>query len=216
MTRLRLVRKIGLGVMVGTSARHRKQRIRPIRRAQILGFFEALPRGRVLDAPSGSLWLTRALAARGFEVHAIDRLDPDVDSIGGCIHCLRSDLNDGLAPFADGTFDYVISIEGLEHLERPALLLREFARVLKRHGLLLLTTPNISSLRSRLKFLLFGYFDGFRRRTLFRRLGRTAPETGHIMPVHLQFLYYWLTDAGFTHIEVYAPIHDTIPTIWCC
>lgn len=207
-SRAATVIKPGLGSPVGRMAQYvvggfRKQRLRPIRRAQILRFFEDWPRGRVLDAPAGSLWLARALAARRFEVDALDLLAHESDvAAAGVIRYVRGDLDDGLPQFADRTFDYVVCVEGLEHLERPALLLREFGRVLKPHGLLLVTTPNIVSLRSRLKFLLFGYYDGFRRRTLFRRLGtRPDRETPHITPLHPQFLYYWLTGAGFTHIR---------------
>jgi 2-polyprenyl-3-methyl-5-hydroxy-6-metoxy-1,4-benzoquinol methylase len=40
------------------------------------------------------------------------------------------------------TFDTVISCESIEHLERPRIACREFARVLKRGGRLYLTTPN--------------------------------------------------------------------------
>jgi SAM-dependent methyltransferase len=186
--------------------RLRKRHVRPVRRARILHLLERHPRGRVLDAPAGSLWLARALASRGFAVDAID-LSPHEDhdgAIPGAIHSRRGDLDDGLAQFADRTFDYVVSVEGLEHLERPALAVREFGRVLKPCGLLLLTTPNVVSLRSRIKFLLFGYYDGFRRRALFHHLGAgPGGETPHVTPVHPQFLYYWLARAGFVGIRAH-------------
>lgn len=188
-----------------------KQRVRPVRRTQILRLLEDLPRGRVLDAPAGSLWLARALASRGFEVDAVDRLPHEQHAGGGCVRYARGDLDQGLAQFADRTFDYVVCVEGLEHLERPALLLREFGRVLKPYGLLLVTTPNVVSLRSRVKFLLFGYPDGFRRRSLFRRCGAWSElESPHIMPLHLQFLYYWLAKIGFLQIRV----HDIRVRSW--
>ncbi len=186
-----------------------KQPVRAIRRAQILDFFENRPPGRVLDAPAGSLWLARALADRRFEVHALDLLDQESSAAAAGIRYVRGNLDQGLPQFGDQTFDYLVCTEGLEHLEHPALLLREFARVLRPLGTLLVTTPNVVSLRSRLKFLLFGYFDGFRRRALFRSLGRPRDlETPHISPIHIQFLYYWLVGAGFTHIHVYPlPVH---------
>jgi ubiquinone/menaquinone biosynthesis C-methylase UbiE len=186
-----------------------EQPVRAIRRAQILDFFENRPPGRVLDAPAGSLWLARALADRRFEVHALDLLDQESSAAAAGIRYVRGNLDQGLPQFGDQTFDYLVCTEGLEHLEHPALLLREFARVLRPLGTLLVTTPNVVSLRSRLKFLLFGYFDGFRRRALFRSLGRPRDlETPHISPIHIQFLYYWLVGAGFTHIHVYPlPVH---------
>ncbi len=186
--------------------RLRKRHVRPVRRARILHLLESHPCGRVLDAPAGSLWLARALASRGFAVDAID-LFPHEDhgaAIPGVIRSLRADLDEGLAQFADRSFDYVVSVEGLEHLERPALAVREFGRVLKPYGLLLVTTPNVVSLRSRIKFLLFGYYDGFRRRALFRHLAACpGDETPHVTPLHPQFLYYWLTRAGFVGIRAH-------------
>ena len=51
-------------------------------------------------------------------------------------------FGDGRAlPFADGTFDTVLSTEVLEHVIAPAEVLREMARVLKPEGRLLLTVP---------------------------------------------------------------------------
>ena len=197
------------GARVGQTPRARmgwvsKQRIRPVRRAQILRFFEDRPPGRVLDVTAGSLWLAGALAGRRFEVHALDLMDQESSARTAGIRYVRGNLDDGLPQFDARTFDYVVCTEALEHLEHPALLLREFARLLRPHGVLLVTTPNIVSLRSRLKFLLFGYFDGFRRRALFRCLGRPgALDPPHISPLHIQFLYYWLVGAGFTHIQAH-------------
>jgi len=48
-------------------------------------------------------------------------------------------------PFADDTFDTVISCETIEHVPDPARAVRELARVLKPGGRLLLTTPNYCS-----------------------------------------------------------------------
>jgi SAM-dependent methyltransferase len=193
----------------GGVGRLKKRRIGPIRRTQLVRLLDGLPPGRVLDTPSGDLWLSRTLAGRGFEVSAVDLLERHSAVAVPGIHYVRGDLNEGLPQFADGTFDDITCIERLEHLERPALVIREFARVLKPRGFLLLTTPNIVSLRSRLKFLLFGYFDGFRRHALFRCLKRPGNlETPHISPIHIQSLYYWLVGAGFTHIHAQPlPVH---------
>jgi SAM-dependent methyltransferase len=62
-------------------------------------------------------------------------------------------------PFPDGAFDYVVSIEGIEHTENPFRFLRECARVLKTGGTMFLTTPNVSSLQNRLLFLITGSHD---------------------------------------------------------
>ena len=45
-------------------------------------------------------------------------------------------------PFADGSFDRIVSIDVHEHLRRPELLAAEFYRVLKPAGRAVVTTPN--------------------------------------------------------------------------
>lgn len=45
-------------------------------------------------------------------------------------------------PFDNNTFNIVVLIEVLEHIERDKLAIKEISRVLKKDGLLILTTPN--------------------------------------------------------------------------
>src|SRR5207248_1308246 len=58
----------------------------------------------------------------------------------------------------DASFDAVLSIEGIEHLEDRFAYLREICRVLKPQGTLILTTPNIVGVRSRVRFLGSGFY----------------------------------------------------------
>jgi 2-polyprenyl-3-methyl-5-hydroxy-6-metoxy-1,4-benzoquinol methylase len=52
-------------------------------------------------------------------------------------------------PFDDGTFDFVLAAEIIEHLPNdPMFMMHETNRILKAGGRLFLTTPNITSLRS--------------------------------------------------------------------
>jgi ubiquinone/menaquinone biosynthesis C-methylase UbiE len=44
-------------------------------------------------------------------------------------------------PFADESFDYVVSSEVIEHVIEPEKAIHEMCRVLKRGGYLALTTP---------------------------------------------------------------------------
>jgi 2-polyprenyl-3-methyl-5-hydroxy-6-metoxy-1,4-benzoquinol methylase len=45
-------------------------------------------------------------------------------------------------PFKNGIFDIVVSFETLEHLKNPIDFVREITRVLKKRGLLILSSPN--------------------------------------------------------------------------
>lgn len=115
-----------------------------------------LPKGEVLDIPSGPGYLLRDLKELGFGGVAAE--------IDDNLHCLREidyrkvDMI-GRFPFSDTSFDYVLSVEGIEHIENHFAFLREVQRILKTGGKLLLTTPNVQSLESR-----FGYFfSGFHK-----------------------------------------------------
>jgi len=72
----------------------------------------------------------------------------------------RVDLEQPL-PFSDAYFDAVVCCEGIEHVYSPGHLMSEFARVLKPGEILVITTPNIQNLLSRLKFLFCGYLYQF-------------------------------------------------------
>jgi SAM-dependent methyltransferase len=65
------------------------------------------------------------------------------------------DLNQPL-PYPAATFDVVFSTEVIEHIEGHRMFLSESARVLKPNGWIMMTTPNLNRLVSRLCFLLSG------------------------------------------------------------
>lgn len=114
------------------------------------------PRGTLLDLPSGPGYFAQRAGAEGFKAIAAE-IDPALHVLPGvtysCVDMARP------FPFSDALFDYIVSIEGIEHTENQFLFLRECARVLKKGGRLFLTTPNVSALQSRLLFLLTGGHD---------------------------------------------------------
>ena len=112
--------------------------------------------GCVLDAPCRTGGFTRLLQDSGaYRVAALDLERragvPDVDFRAG-------DLNDRL-PFPNDCFDAVVSIEGVEHLQQPGHFIRECNRVLRPGGVLIVTAPNISSLRSRWRWFVTGFHN---------------------------------------------------------
>ncbi|OPX30436.1 MAG: hypothetical protein B1H08_01695 [Candidatus Omnitrophica bacterium 4484_171] len=112
-------------------------------------------RGRILDAPSGAGYLSNELKSIGFNPVCID-LDVEKFEFPDIEHT-QADLNRDL-PYEDGIFDYAVCVEGIEHIEDHFHLIREFKRVLKKGGKLIITTPNILNMFSRLRYLLIGYY----------------------------------------------------------
>jgi len=161
---------------------------------KVLSILQEMPSGKLLDAPAGEGALSQRLR-EAYDVIPVD-IDEKFFKLTG-LPFKRVDLNQPL-PFEDSFFDYVVSIEGIEHLESPFLCIREFSRVLKTGGSLILTTPNIMSVKSRTRFLFYSYHDFFR----FIRPGgdfrHNLPEYEHehINPMTFMELRYAMQKAG--------------------
>ena len=176
-----------------------------------------LPSGaRVLDAPcGGNAALTCALKQQGF--HAVGA---DIDSEAATLlgeGFAKVDLNAPF-PWPEQSFDAVISTEGIEHLENHYSFLREVSRILKPGGVFVLTTPNITALRSRVRFFGSGFFG---------RDARPLNESArhplhHIGLVTFPELRYELHVSGFrlsevrhTHVKPVSYIYSIyVPWVW--
>ncbi len=163
-----------------------------LERAAALG----LPAGaRILDAPCGSGVLAAALAERGFAAVGAD-VDTEAAAMLGPAFS-QVNLNESL-PWKEQTFDAVFSTEGIEHLENHFSFLREMCRILKPGGILLLTTPNITALRSRVRFFGSGFFGRDSR-----PLNEAAKHPlHHIGLATFPELRYELHVSGFRLVEV--------------
>ncbi len=167
------------------------QRSRPGSFEAVLEVVEDLPRGRALDVPCGAGLLSQALQRLGFEVTAAD-LDAEGFRCDADVAFRQLDLDEAL-PFEAGVFDLVVCGDGIEHIENPFALLREFARILAEQGRLVVLTPNYLNLERRLRFLLSGSLT----KPLPR--AREAPAKaarGHINPLTLIRLAQMAESAG--------------------
>jgi len=74
----------------------------------------------------------------------------------------QCDFNEKL-PFRNKSFDAVISLEVIEHLEKSEFFLQEINRILKKGGVLILSTPNFAWFPYRLRHLLgkAPYLEGY-------------------------------------------------------
>lgn len=71
----------------------------------------------------------------------------------GVILCIKADLGKEIK-LSNGTVDWVICQEGIEHLPNQIYLFSELNRVLKNNGRLIITTPNYSNLRAKVSHFL--------------------------------------------------------------
>jgi SAM-dependent methyltransferase len=115
-------------------------------------------RSRLLDIGAGQGALAARLKEAGYRVDACDR-DTSAFVVPG-VACRKVDAGAGL-PYGNEEFDVVLAIELVEHLDGHGALLLDAARVLKPGGYLILSTPNVVSLKSRLRFMFSGYCYSF-------------------------------------------------------
>jgi len=143
-------------------------------------------KGTMLDTPSGQGALSKDIEVLGFKLFLGDIQRENILYRNG--RCIQFDLNRPL-PFKDGTFDHVICVEGIEHIENPHHLIKEFKRLVKRDGCLVITTPNVMAIKSRLKFLLYGSLRFFEEFSPLWSDEKSVIETHYQQPINP--IFYW-------------------------
>lgn len=141
-----------------------------------------------LDLPAGNGHIVSELIKRGHR------------AVGGDIndaheHFVRVDMESRL-PFEDASFDAVSCLEGIEHVLDEVALLREFLRILRPGGLLIISTPNVMNLYSRLHYFLRGYPYQFPPGACRLLKGDEAIDRGHVNPLSYIRLRYLLESLG--------------------
>jgi 2-polyprenyl-3-methyl-5-hydroxy-6-metoxy-1,4-benzoquinol methylase len=134
----------------------------------VLQLCRTLPlNGDLLEFGAGTGTLAKQLAIfhTGRSITCAD-IRPRPETLPSHILWLEADLNNPI-PVPDHSFDTIISTEVIEHLENPRAIFREFHRLLRPGGVLIVTTPNQESVRSIAGLLMGGHFVAF--------LGRSYP-----------------------------------------
>lgn len=139
---------------------------------------------RVLDIGAGQGALSARLKDAGARVSACDVVPEQFDVPGVDFRPVKSD---GRLPFDDASIDAAVAIEVLEHIDGHDRFFAEVARVLAPGGVVMFTTPNILSLKSRLRFLFTGFFYSFGPLEPFTR----DPVSQHIAPFSVN-RYEWM------------------------
>ena len=145
------------------------------------------PETSVLDIGCGSgAWLTR-LARHGFKrLHGVDNQSftrfPPADETEEAFSCSYADLdNDPDLGLGTARFGLITAIEVIEHVHNPGRFLTHAVRHLEDNGYFLITTPNLHSVRARVRFALTGKLQGFDPTNV-------PAEPTHLYPVFLTCL----------------------------
>jgi methionine biosynthesis protein MetW len=114
------------------------------------------PGARVLDLGCGDgkllkhLWQTRQAPGYGVEIDDAKV----IECIRNDVNVLQLDLEDGLAAFADRSFDYVILSETLQAIRRQEPLLQDMLRVGREA---IVSFPNFGYWRARIQIAFAGH-----------------------------------------------------------
>jgi SAM-dependent methyltransferase len=108
----------------------------------------------IVDIPSGSGAFVQRLKDAGFK----NIIAVDIENILEIEHnnFIQGDMTKTF-PLADDSCDTLVCIDGIEHIDKQFDFIEEVNRVLRKNGEIIVSTPNISSLRSRWKWLTTGH-----------------------------------------------------------
>lgn len=160
------------------------------------------PSGVALDFGAGRAEFAERLVATGtFErVYAADLVAYEDPPSG--VSWIHADLN-GVLPLRTASVDLIVAIEIVEHLENIRAVCREWARILRPGGMIVLTTPNNESLRSLLSLAFRGHFIAFVE----------ACYPAHITALVRKDIERSLEEAGFEKLRFFYTNDGVLPKL---
>lgn len=166
-----------------------------------------LPKGSsILDFGAGQGALSDRLVDAGFNVTSVDIDEENFKTDKATFVKVNFDSNESIQNFVSlntNRFDAVIGIEVIEHVEDQWNYVRQLIKVTKPGGLILVTTPNITSWLSRSIFFFTGKFHQFNDADL---------SYGHISPITEWELILNFKYANAQSIKTFSA--GTLPTLY--
>jgi len=155
----------------------------------------------ILDLGCGTgAWLKRLHAAGYRELWGVDR-DSESFGAGEVAHFIPADLDAAGSALQPGqpNFALVTIIEVIEHVANPQDLVGTALRALAPGGWMLITSPNIYSLRARVRFLISRGVPFFERAA-----HSTSVEPDHIHPIVLEAYQR----------KIFTPLELSLVRVW--
>ena len=142
----------------------------------------------ILDVGCGYGTISRWCSQQGYKMHGIDRVEDFV------LIAREFNKNENtsfekrdfmIEKFPAESFDGIIFLETIEHVENPAEYLKEFHRILRPKGTLIISTPNATALKNMLYAL--SYRKQEKRKSLVQTISNEPQDTGD----QLEHIYNW-------------------------
>lgn len=163
-----------------------------------------IPRGsKVLEIGSVPLILTSAIRQLGYDIQGLDINPERFQSaiLAQKLSIQQLNIETENLPFLENSFDAVIFNELFEHLRINLIFtMQEVCRVLKPNGIMLLSTPNLLSLKSIKSLFMYGkgVADIYTEYSKIQRVG----HMGHVRLYTVREIDEFLAKVGFETIEV--------------
>jgi 2-polyprenyl-3-methyl-5-hydroxy-6-metoxy-1,4-benzoquinol methylase len=155
-------------------------------------YLESDMKGNILDIGCLAGKSMLPFLQRDWNCYGIELSNASVEANKRGIVCKKADVSNGI-PFDDDMFDIVWAEEIIEHILDTDYFLSECCRVLKKGGVLIISTPNLASLMNRL-ILLAGRYP--------RYVQYSNEGAGHVRYFTKTILNKRLEINGFTTIQV--------------
>ena len=140
----------------------------------------------ILDLGSGPNPISKKTNAKKVLIHDVNKdFTPSADVL--------ADLNKESIPLNDSSIDIIVAGEFIEHMSNPVKFIRDCHRVLKKGGRIILSTPNVASLKNRFRLFIGRMPEHCATANIY---GEDSFQT-HVKDFNLNFLKKILEDNGF-------------------